>query len=335
MARRFIEDLKPGERVEDQVFLIASKDLRTTSQGSLYIHAILTDRTGQVPARIWQASQAMYDTMPEGGFLHVKGRAESYKGSMQFIIDAMRPVDDPDALDLSDFLPRTGGDIEAMWGRVREILGGIKNPYVTAIIQQFLADEELVRRFKTAPAASQLHHAYVGGLLEHTLAVLELGLVVIPRYPKVSLDLVLAGIFLHDLAKTAELKYDTNFGYTDTGQLVGHVALGAVWIEFKAAAAGKALGKPFPTLIKTALQHLVLAHHGRLEFGAARIPATPEAIAIHHLDNLDAKVHQMLAAIERDGDPKSHWTQYNRALETKVFKLDPLSEPSDVRPRLR
>lgn len=329
MARRFIEDLKPGERVEDQIFLIASKDLRTTAQGALYIHAILTDRTGQVPARIWQASEQMYTSMPEGGFLHFKGRAESYKGSLQFIVDAMRPVDDPDTVDLADFMPRTDGDIDAMWARVREILGGIRNEYVSALMAQFLADEELVRRFKTAPAASQLHHAYIGGLLEHTLAVMELGLLVIPRYPKVSLDLVLAGIFLHDIAKTAELKFDTSFGYTDVGQLVGHVALGSTWIEFKAAAAAKKLGKPFPVAIKSALQHIVLSHHGRLEFGAARLPATPEAIAIHHLDNLDAKVHQMLAAIERDGDPKSHWTNYNRALETRVFKLDPLIEESE------
>lgn len=330
MARRFIEDLKPGERLDDQIFLIASKDLRTTAQGALYIHAILTDRTGQVPARIWQASEAMYTSMPEGGFLHFKGRAESYKGSLQFIVDAMRPVDDPDTVDLADFMPRTDGDIDAMWARVREILGTISNQYVSALIEQFLADEQLVHRFKAAPAASQLHHAYIGGLLEHTLAVLELGLLVIPRYPRVSLDLVLAGIFLHDIAKTAELKYDSSFGYTDVGQLVGHVALGSTWIEFKAAAAAQKMGeKTFPVAIKIALQHIVLAHHGRLEFGAARLPATPEAIAIHHLDNLDAKVHQMLAAIDRDADPKSHWTHYNRALETKVFKLDPLNEPPE------
>jgi 3'-5' exoribonuclease len=326
MTRRYIAELTPGEQIEDQVFLVASKDLRTTSQGSLYIHAVLADRTGQLLARVWQASESMYNALPEGGFVRLKGRTESYKGSLQFIIDAIRLVDDPGSLDLGEFLPRTEGDVEAMWARARKILSGIKNEYLAALVGQLLADEELMRRFRTAPAASQMHHAYIGGLLEHTLAVLELALVVIPKYPKLSMDLVLAGVFLHDLAKTAELKYETNFAYTDSGQLVGHVTLGAVWIELKAAAAAKKLGKPFPSEIKWALQHIVLAHHGKYEFGSPRLPATPEAIAIHHLDNLDAKVSMMLRAIETDDNADSNWTDYQRALETRVYKPDVLGD---------
>ena len=326
MTRRYIAELAPGERIEDQVFLIASKDLRTTTQGSLYIHAVLVDRTGQMPARVWQASESMYQAMPEGGFLRLKGRCESYKGSLQFIIDAVRPVEDPQSVDLSEFLPRTEGDVEAMWARVQEILAGIKNEFAAALMAEFLADEELVHRFKTAPAAAQLHHAYVGGLLEHTLAVLELALLVVPRYPKLSLDLVLAGVFLHDIAKTAELKYETNFGYTDSGQLVGHVVQGAVWVELKAAAAAKKLGKPFPVEIKQALQHIVVAHHGQYEFGSPTLPATPEVMVVHHLDNLDAKVTMMLRAIETDHDPKSHWTQFHRALESRIYKPDVLGD---------
>ncbi len=320
MARRYIVDLAPGERIEDQVFLIASKDLRTTSQGALYIHAVLADRTGQMLARVWQATESMYSALPEGGFIRLKGRCESYKGALQFIIDAIRPIEDPASVDASDFVPRTTGDIDAMWARVREIVGEIKNEFVAALMAEFLADEELLRRFRKAPAAVQMHHAYVGGLLEHTLAVLELARLVIPRYPKLSLDLVLAGVFLHDIAKTAELTYETNFAYTDGGQLVGHVTQAAIWVELKSAAAAKKSGKPFPAEIKHALQHLILAHHGKYEFGSPRLPAMPEAIAIHHLDNLDAKVTMMLRAIETDNDPQSRWTEYVRALESKVFK---------------
>lgn len=329
MARRFIADLQAGERVEEQVFLIASKDLRTTTSGGLYIHAVLVDRTGQIPARMWQASEAIYATMPTGGFMLIKGRAESYKGSMQFIIEALRAVDQPKEIDLADFLPRTEGDIEEMWRRTQEILGEIQNEYVSELIGQFLADEELVRRFKIAPAALQMHHAYLGGLLEHTLNVLEMALLVVPRYPKVSLDLVLAGVFLHDIAKIAELKYDTSFAFTDGGQLVGHIVQGAIWIELKTATAAKKMGKPFPAEIKWVLQHIVLAHHGRYEFGSPKLPAIPEVMAVHHLDNIDAKLNMMQREIDTDPDPKNRWTQYSRALETRLYKPDVLKTPAD------
>ncbi|MCH7813601.1 MAG: HD domain-containing protein [Planctomycetes bacterium] len=329
MPRRFISDWAPGERIEDQVFLVSAKDLRQTNQGSLYIHAVLVDRSGQVPARMWQANEALFSAIPQGGFVRFKGRTENYKGALQFIIEAIRPVEDVSKIDLSEFLPKTEHDVEAMFARVTEILAGIKNEHVAALVRQYLEDEELMRRFKTAPAAIQMHHAYIGGLLEHTLAVLELGLMVIPRYPKVSLDLVLAGIFLHDLAKTTELTYLTSFGYTDEGQLVGHVAIGAVWIELKAAAVAEATGQPFPDEIKWVLQHIILAHHGKYEFGSPKLPAVPEAVAIHYLDNLDAKLHQYRKEIEGNRDPQSHWTNYRPALETKVFKPAVLGDRPD------
>ena len=318
--------MTPGERIEDQVFLIASKDLRQTNQGSLYIHLVLVDKTGQVPGRIWQASEAMFHNIPEGGFLQVKGRSESYKGSLQFIVEAIRPIEDPQSIELGEFMPKTKGDIEAMWSRCQEILGGIENEYVAALIGCFLSDEELIRRFKIAPAAAQLHHAYLGGLLEHTLAVLELAALVIPRYPQVSLDLVLAAAFLHDIAKTAELKYDTSFGYTDAGQLVGHIAQATVWIELKAAAAAQELGKPFPNDIKHVLQHIVLAHHGQHDFGSPKLPAIPEAIAVNLLDNLDAKLHTFLREIQKDPDPQSRWTKYKQVVQSKIYKPDVLDD---------
>jgi len=329
MTRRFIQEMAAGERIEDQVFLVASKDLRQTTQGSLYIHAVLMDRTGQLLARLWQANESLFSALPEGGFVRLKGRTENYKGTLQFIIEAIRPVEDPQSVDLGDFLPKTKADVDQMWARVQEILERIQNEYLAALVRQFLADQELVRRFTTAPAAVQLHHAYIGGLLEHTLAVLELALVVIPRYPKVSLDLVLAGVFLHDIGKTVELTYETSFGYTDQGQLVGHIALAAIWIDRKTAAAAKDLGKPFPARIKSVLQHIVLSHHGQYEFGSPKLPAIPEAIAIHYLDNLDAKLYQFLNKIEEDRDPNSHWTKYLPALGSKIFKLDVLDDPGE------
>jgi len=321
MARRYIGEMRPGERIEDQVFLIASKDLRTTTQGALYIHAVLADRTGQVPSRVWQATEELFQSLPEGGFARFKGRAENYKGTLQFIIEAIRPVKE-DEVELAEFLPRTDRDIDRMWARVTEILNRIEQPDLRRLVDKFLADEELMRRFRTAPAAIALHHSYIGGLLEHTLNVLEMALLIIPQYKELSLDLVLTGVFLHDIGKTAELNYRTNFSYTDPGHLLGHLVQATLWIEKKCELIEADTGKPFPAQLKWVLQHIILSHHGRYEFGSPKLPAVPEAIAIHHLDNLDAKVKMYVTEIEKDRDPQDNWSNYNRVLETKVYKVD-------------
>jgi len=320
-ARQFIKDLTAGAFLEDQVFLISAKDLRTTSSGSLYIHCVLADKTGQLLGRVWQATEPMFEQMPEGGFMRFKGRVENYKGSLQFIVDGMRPMD-PKTVDLSDFIPHTQEDVGAMFARVKEILRQVKNKHLLGLVKQFILDEPLMERFRQSPAAMQMHHAYVGGLLEHTRNVLELALVVMPRYPRVSMDLVLAGIFLHDIGKTAELRCETNFQYTNEGQLVGHIVQAAIWIEEKVKAVEAESGEPFPADIKSVLQHIILAHHGVYEFGSPKLPMMPEAVAVHYLDNLDAKLNMFIAKIEGDPDPASDWTEYVRGLDVKIFKKD-------------
>lgn len=328
MARRFINELKAGEQLSDQVFLVNAKDLRTTTQGSLYIHFVFADRTGQLLGRMWQASEEIFKTIPEGGFLRVRGRAENYKGAMQFIVDGLQPVRMED-VDLADFLPRTERDVEEMWSETKAILRTIKDPNLLQLIKKFVEDERLVAAYKKAPAAMQLHHAYLGGLLEHTLNVLELGKLVCPRYPRINRDLVLAGIFLHDVGKSAELSYETSFGYSDYGQLVGHIVIAAIWIERKITEVEAETGKPFPTALRELLLHVVLAHHGKYEFGSPRLPAIPEAMLIHLLDNVDAKLAQYFTAIDADPDPAGHWTQFVRALDTRIFKGAPAGAPGD------
>jgi 3'-5' exoribonuclease len=321
VPHRFIKDIKAGERLDDVVFRVHAKDLRTTTNGSLYIHAVLADCTGQMLARQWQATEELFAQLAENGFMRFKGRAENYKGNLQFIIDAMQPAE-PGSFTVADFLPTTKHDVEKMWSRVTEILRGVKDKALSALISEFLADKALMANFCKAPAALSLHHAYLGGLLEHTLSVLEVALRVIPHYSKLSLDLVLTGVFLHDIGKSRELTFDTNIGYSDEGQLVGHITQAVIWIDRKADAAAKRLGGPFPEEVKNVLQHIILSHHGKYEFGSPKLPAVPEAVAIHYLDNLDAKVTMFLAEIENDADPVGHWTNYNRALETKVYKPD-------------
>lgn len=337
--RRFIGELKPGEQIEDQVFLIHRKDLRTTSNGSLYIHLVLADRTGQLLGRIWNATQPQYEGIPEGGFLRVRGRTESYKGALQFIIDGIRPAE-RGQFDLGDFIPKTKHDVEDMWQRVLAILRTVKNPMLLALIKQFVSDEPLVVGFKKAPAAVANHHAYLGGLLEHTLSVLELATRVFgakdegdSHYPAVSRDLVLTGIFLHDIGKSAELTYDTNFTYTSPGQLVGHITQAAIWIDRKAAEASEEMGKPFPAELQDVLTHIVLSHHGTYEFGSPRLPACPEAIVVHYLDNIDAKLNMALGAIEEARNPESDWTEWVRPLETRIYKKDVLGRAKPHDPR--
>lgn len=325
MDRVFVADMQPGTHFESQVFLVSSKDLRTASNGSLYIHAVLSDRSGKVNARMWQASEVLYNALPDGGFVELKGRAENYKGNIQFIIDAIRPIDQ-NQIDYSDFLPASKHDVEKMWARTVEILRTIKNKHVRLLLKQFLSDEAFVQRYKRAPAAAVLHHAYLGGLCEHTLNLLEIAMAVIPRYPDVSLDLMLAGLFLHDVGKTAELRYETALGYSDEGQLVGHIAQGSTWVAEKCAEIERETGEPFPGEIKWAIQHLILSHHGQYLFGSPKIPAMPEAIAMHHIDNLDAKLNQYLGLIDGDRDPESDWTNYEHSLGTKIYKRDVLGD---------
>lgn len=319
--RKYVKDLAAGMVIEDEAFLISSKDLRTTSNGSLYIHCVLADKTGQLLGRVWQATEQMYSQLKEGGFHRFRGRVENYKGSLQFIVDAMMPCD-TDNLDLSDFMPQTAENIDQMFERVKEILRQIRNRHVLQLVGQFVTDEPLMARFRKSPAAIQMHHAFIGGLLEHTRNVLELALLVIPRYPQVSLDLVLAGVFLHDIGKTHELSYETNFAYTNEGQLVGHIVQAAIWLDQKVKATEAGMNEPFPTDIRNALLHIILSHHGQYEFGSPKLPAMPEAVAVHYLDNLDAKLNMYLSKIEGDNDPASEWTDYVKSLDVKIFKKD-------------
>lgn len=327
--RRSIAELRAGERLDDAIFRIAQKDLRTTSNGSLYIHAVLADASGQVVARMWNASQEMFDSIPDGGLLHIRGRVESYKGRPQVIIDGLRAVD-AGSVDASEFLPRTREDVGRMWERVKEILRSIEHPDLLALVGEFVRDEAFADSFRRAPAARGLHHAYVGGLLEHTLSLLELALVVLPRYPQVSRDLVLAAIFFHDAGKTAELNYQTSFDYTNEGQLIGHIVQASIWVHEAAARLAARTGKAFPADVLMALKHIIVAHHGKYEFGSPKLPATPEAFMVHYLDNLDAKLNMVFAAIEADPDEASDWTQWIPALETRVFKPDVMKRSPDA-----
>ena len=316
--RRFINQLTPGEAI-DQIFLVREKDLRTTKTGDFYLTCTLCDKTGSLPARMWQVTEMMFGSIPVEGFLHVKGRTSDFKGTLQLMIDACRPIS-PEKVEMEDFLAVSAHDIEGMWSELLDILREIQNPPLRLLMKKFFEDRELMGLFKKAPAALQVHHPFIGGLLEHTLGVARAARALLPLYPRLNADLTLAGIFLHDIGKCAELTSGTTINYTDRGALVGHINIAASWAAEKAAAVAAETGEPFPQKTLDLLQHLILSHHGAYEFGSPKLPAVPEAFFIHYLDNLDAKLWISLHAIEADPDADAAFTAFNRQLETRLYK---------------
>lgn len=328
MSRVFLSASNPGDYLEE-VFVISNKQLSTTQTGKPFIKCFVGDRTRQVPARMWNATQAIFNAMPEGGFLRLAGKIESYQDNLQFIVDRFWLIDDPAEIVLEHLLPHTTRNIPQMFERLVAIVRSVKNRQLLALVDAYLADEALMEKFRRSPAATTFHHSFIGGLLEHTLSMLEVGDSICPHYPLISRDLVIVGIFLHDIAKTWELSSDTAFAYTDGGHLVGHIVKSAIWVEFKAKEAEAKLGEPISPAIVSVLQHLILSHHGEPEFGAARVPASPEAILIHYIDNIDAKLTMSLAAT-RDASTsgEGNFTEFQKALGVRLYR--PNVAPADL-----
>jgi 3'-5' exoribonuclease len=277
----------------------------------------LCDRTGQLNARMWQATEGIYKALPKPGFIHIQGRSELYQNNLQIVVNNVSVVDTSKVC-LEDFLARTDKDTKQMFDEVKKIVGQIKNPQLKALVGEFLADTELMKKFCTAPGGMKLHHDYLGGLLEHTHNMLRVASAILPLYPQVQADLVLAGIFLHDMGKTEELSYEMAFSYTDSGQLLGHIAQTLLMVNQKAAALA-AKGTLIDKQILDALGHIILSHHGEYEFGSPKLPATPEAFMVYYIDDLDAKVSQVTIAIENEPG-ESDWTAWKSALQTRLYR---------------
>jgi len=316
MAHKFINKIEPGE-VIDGIYMVKEPILRSTTRGDLYIAMFLCDRTGQLNGRMWQATEAIYKALPKPGLIHIQGRSELYQNNLQIVVNSVSVVD-ASKIDLQDFLARTDKDTDQMFEEVKKIVGRIKNPQLKALVGEILADAELMEKFRNSPAAVKIHHDYLGGLLEHTHNMLRVAMAILPLYPQVQADLVLVGIFLHDIGKTEELSYEMAFSYTDSGQLIGHIAQTLLMINKKADAL-KAKGAPIDKQILDTLGHIILSHHGEYEFGSPKLPATPEAFMVYYIDDLDAKVSQVTTAIENEPG-ESDWTAWKSALQTRLYR---------------
>ncbi len=316
MAHIFINEIQPGATI-DGIYMINQPVLRSTTRGDLYIAMYVSDKSGRVNGRIWQATEELYNSLPKEGFANIKGRSEVFQNALQIVADHITTVP-AEKVDINDYLPRTGKDVRRMFEETTKIVSEIKNPFLKALIKEFLSDKELMKNFCTAPGGTQNHHSYIGGLLEHTHNMLNVAKAMLPFYPQLQSDLVLAGIFLHDMGKTEELSYQMAFSYTDSGQLIGHIVQTVIMVIKKTESLEKA-GVAVDKQILDSLQHIILSHHGQYEFGSPKLPMTAEAFLISYLDNIDAKINQVTAKIESEPG-ESNWTGFIKSLESKLYR---------------
>ena len=321
MTRRYVNQLVHGDSV-DEAFLVADKQLRANRQGNLYLNLELRDKTGTVGARLWNASESLARLFEPGDFLHVRGKTQVFQGALQIILNHLEVVD-PAQIEPEDFLPQSTQNVAKLMARLREILFGMNNPHLRALVECFLIDDDFVRKFTTAPAGIKNHHAYQGGLVEHVVNLLNVASRITEFYPELDRDLLLTGIFLHDVGKIDELSYDRAFAYTDVGQLVGHLVIGVEMLARKVEQTTELTGEPIPEELLLRLKHMIVSHHGSYEFGSPKLPMTLEAVALHYLDNLDAKLHTFSREIRDDPSRDSSWTPFQQSLGRRLFKGTP------------
>jgi 3'-5' exoribonuclease len=327
-ARRYIRDFDANEYVTG-VFCISNAQLGRTKNDKPFLKCLIRDKTGELPARMWSIDQATFKRIPTEGFVYVEGQTQPYQGELQFIVSSIDPTE-PTPEQLRELLPVSKRDPEEMFAELRGLLDTLEHTGIKALAQVYLEDKPLMDAFKQCPAAKTMHHAYLGGLLEHTLNLLRLADRVCPLYPGLNRDIVMMGLFLHDLGKTRELMWDRSFGYTDRGELIGHIVEGAIMLHDRAQLVMRQTGQRLPKHAVLVLQHIILSHHGIPEYGAAKVPMTPEAIMVSILDNLDAKTTIALSAARPDRentlDLGGNFTEKQWALDTKLFRPDPLGD---------
>jgi len=318
MERQFVSQLGHNSPVQ-QVFLASEKQLRPNRNGNLYLQVELSDRSGMVQARQWNASEEDYKAFENGDYVYVDGATQLFQGNVQLIATRIRRAR-PDEVDEADYMTLESTAIDEMRTRFVEIMRGIKSTPVARLAAAFLDDEAFMDKFCRAPAGMKNHHAYQGGLLDHVLSLAELALLVAPRYPALDGDKLLLGVFLHDAAKVDELTYERDIAYSDEGQLLGHMAMALTMVDQKAAEAVKKDGMPLPEKLLVEIKHMILSHHGRYEYGSSKLPMTLEATALHHLDNLDAKMASFTQLMKDCPNVDSPWTQYFSQIGRKLYK---------------
>jgi 3'-5' exoribonuclease len=289
-------------------FVVTTKQVKPKKSGEPYLALTLADRCGQIEAKMWDNVEDAIDAFEQEDFLKIKGLLNKYKNRFQLTIHKLRKLGDSE-VDFADYLPKTTKDVDDLWRTLEAFVGSIGDPHLKALIQSFMSDPVIAAAYRNAPAAKTLHHAYIGGLLDHVVSLFRSCDLLSRNYPQVNRDLLLAGAFLHDIGKIHELSYSRSFSYTSRGQLLGHMIIELEMLQAKIAQI-----PAFPDNLKTLLEHLIISHHGEYEFGSPKLPMFPEALMLHYLDDLDSKMESMRAHFEREAENDSNWTTYNASL---------------------
>jgi 3'-5' exoribonuclease len=312
MKKRFITDIRAGDRVDD-IFVLSEKILSQKKDGNNFLNITLSDKTGTIKGVVWDNVDQIAAGITSGDFAHVNGSVSEYRGTLQVVIKIMEPFPS-DRIDPSDFLPQTSRDIEGMFKRLVKRMDSITTDYLKALIDAFFKDKEFVNKFKTAPAAKKMHHAYIGGLLEHTLSMTSLAEKIAGHYSGIDRDLLLSGAILHDIGKIDEFEYQFKIDYSDKGRLLNHIVIGLKMVDEKLSGI-----KHFPEDQVLLLKHLIVSHHGTREFGSPEPPKTIEAVLLNYIDEIDSKVNAIRDFIASE-DPDETWTSYHRLLERHFYK---------------
>src|SRR5215472_9713369 len=305
-----------ASRFENQVitssFVVVSKQAKPKKSGDLYLALILADRTGHLEAKMWDNVADHIGCFEQDDFIKVRGLVNKFNGRFQITLHKVRSLQDSE-IEFDDYLPRTTKDVAALWCTLGEFVAGMTNPHLKALIRAFMDDPQIEQAYKNAPAAKSLHHAFIGGLLEHVVSLFHLCDLACRNYPEmINRDLLLTGAFLHDIGKVHELTFARSFTYTTRGQLLGHMIIELEMLQQKISAL-----PGFPEEYKILIEHLIISHHGKYEFGSPKMPMFPEALMLHYLDDLDSKIESMRAHFQRE--PDAEWTGYNPSLERPLL----------------
>ncbi len=318
-SRTQVAALRKGDRLAGAVYLVEESNFKQTRNSKYFLQLVLRDRTGSIRAVRWEATQSLYDSFSAQDFLRISGRVEEFQQHLQIVIDGLEKLP-PDHVNHEDFLPISPRPIDEMARELEEAVASMQDPHLKALLTAFLEDKPLRSALLRCPAGKVLHHAYIGGLLEHILSLIAAGKLICRHYQRLKADLLVAAAFLHDIGKVRELSFSGAFSYTDEGQLLGHIGIGLLLLAEKASAI-----PGFPPELLVHLQHIIASHHGLPEHGAMKLPMTPEAIAFHYLDNLDAKI-AMLDVLEKELDladaisgEDRRWTDFKPSLGRKIF----------------
>lgn len=312
-SKIYVSDIKENDRVESY-FLVKDKNIAMAKNGKPYINIKLMDRTGEIEARVWDNAEEIAGQFEKNDIVTIKGRGSLYQGKVQLSLIDVRKAPEGVA-SAADFLPRSEREPDDMLSELKGIISGIREPYLKRLMDSFVDDQAFVESLKAAPAAKGMHHVYIGGLLEHVLSVANLVTELSKHYTGVNRELLLTGSILHDMGKTKELSYKGAFDYTDEGRLLGHIVIGIQMLDEKIKGI-----EGFPEKTAMLLRHMIASHHGELEFGSPKRPKTLEALLLHHIEDMDAKVNAYQAAITKETNEETSWTSYQKMFERYLYK---------------